>query len=226
MGMTVLTEPATNECECLPLAAMGRQKEEQQPMTPVTPELEKFLRAELAGCFPRSSPISLLLMHISQLERAHISPQSAVLRKRHRFHAPRSFLEQVLANMRRGIRGSDQIIVHGGAGVAIIFPGVDREGAFSIIERIYNGINLLQPETVIPPLTHETDIFVGMSSYPEPATSLEMLLHKASYVVHRLTLRPAVNAQFHSHRLSKRSEERRIWKESVNECRNMLSTYN
>lgn len=198
----MLTKPVMNECECLPLADLGRGREQQgedyQPMTPVTPELGAYLRTQLLSCFPRSSPISVLLLHISQLEQAHISPKSTLLYKRHRFHAPESFLEQVLANVSRGIRSSDQLIVHGGTGAAIIFPGVDREGAFSITERVYHSINLLQPETVIPPLARETDIFIGMGSYPEPANSLEALLHQTGYVVHRLTMRPAVTAQFRS----------------------------
>lgn len=203
MELTVLTEPIIDECECLPLIALSggqaQQGDDYRPMTPVTPELGGYLREHLSAYFPRSSPISVLLLHISQLEQAHISPKFALLYKRRRFHAPESFMEQVLANVRRSIRGSDQLIMHGGAGAAIIFPGVDREGAFSITERVYHSINLLQPDTVIPPLARETDIFVSMGSYPEPANTLEGLLHQTGYVVHRLTLRPAVTAQLRAH---------------------------
>jgi GGDEF domain-containing protein len=206
MKLTILAEPATSECECLPLAAQGHRQEAQGqsedylPATPVTPELGAYLQAELAACFPRSTPISVLLLHVSQLDHVHISPKSAVLHKRHRFHAPESFLEQVLANVCRSIRGDDRAIVHGGAGAAIIFPDVDQEGVFSITERVYHSINLLQPETVIPPLARETDIFIGMASYPAPANSFEALLGQVSRVVHRLTLRPAVTAQLRSHK--------------------------
>ena len=195
--LTVLTDPAAELCECqsLSLLNLGQEQhagEDYLPMTPVTPELGSYLRAALATYFPRSAPISVLLLHVSQLEHVHISPKSAMLHRRHRFHAPESFLEQVLANVRRTIRGGDPVITHGGTGAAIIFPEVDQEGAFSIIERAYHSINLLQPETVIPPLSRETDIFLGMGSYPEPARTLEELFYHTGCVAHRLTLRPAV----------------------------------
>jgi GGDEF domain-containing protein len=195
--LTALTDPAAELCECQALSLLNRGREERVgeeylPVTPVTPELGSYLRVALATYFPRSSPISVLLLHISQLEHVHISPKSAMLHRRHRFHAPQSFLEQVLANVRRTIRGSDPVITHGGTGAAIIFPEVDQEGAFNILERAYHSINLLQPETVIPPLSRETDIFLGMGSYPEPAKTLEELFYQTGCVAHRLTLRPAV----------------------------------
>lgn len=202
MKLTILAEPATSECECLPLTTHGHGQqapgEDDQPGTPVTPELGRYLRSELAASFPRSTPISFLLLHVSQLDHVHISPKSAVLHKRHRFHAPQSFLEQVLANVRRSIRASDRVIIHAGTGAAIIFPDVDQEGLYSIAERIYQSINLLQPETVIPPLARETDIFIGVASYPEPAKSFEAFLEQAGRAAYRLTLRPAVTAQLRS----------------------------
>jgi MshEN domain len=198
--LTVLTDHITEQCECQPLLIHDRSPDQQAgedylPMTPVTPELGAYLRAKLADYFPRTSPISVLLLHIMQLEHVHISPKSAMLHRRHRFHAPAIFLDQILANVRRTIRGCDPVIMHGGAGAAIIFPDVDQEGAFCIIERVYHSINLLQPETVVPPLTRETDIFIGTGSYPKPANSLEGLLYDTGCVAHRLTLRPAVSTQ-------------------------------
>ena len=175
-------------------------------MTPVTPELGTYLREELARYFPRTLPISVLLLHISQLEQVHISPTSALLHKRHRFHAPEGVLEQVLAYVRRTIRLSDRVVRHAGAGAAIIFPEVDQQGAFSIIERAFHSINLLQPQTVIPPLAHETDIILGIGSYPEPASSFEALLYRASCVAHCLTLRPAVTAHLHSHQAGQHAD--------------------
>ncbi len=199
MDLTVLADPTTELCECQPLSTLKRGQERQAgevylPMTPVTPELGAYLREALTRYFPRSSPLSVLLLHITQLEHVHISPKSTILLRRHRFHAPTSFMEQVLANVSRTIRSSDPMIVHGGAGAAIIFPDVDQEGAFNIVERAFHSINLLQPETVIPPLARETDIFLGMGSYPKPANSFNELLHFSSCVAHRLTLRPAVSA--------------------------------
>ena len=199
MDLTILADSTTELCECQPLSILKRGQERQAsedylPMTPVTPELGAYLREALARYFPRSSPVSVLLLHITQLEHVHISPKSTILHRRHRFHAPASFMEQVLTNVGRTIRSSDPMIVHGGAGAAIIFPDVDQEGAFSIVERAFHSINLLQPETVIPPLARETDIFLGMGSYPKPANSFDELLHHTSCVAHRLTLRPAVSA--------------------------------
>ena len=201
--------PAGEHCDCPPLSALHRAPgsslengAEVVPITPATPELNQHVRAQLADLFPCSTPLSLLLIHISQLEHVHISPKTVVLHKRQRYHAPASFLEQVLVNARRVMRSSDQMIVHAGAGAAIILPGVDQEGAFSVVERVFHSINLLQPETVIPPLKRETDITIGIGSYPRPGKSLEELLYHAGCVAHNLTLRPAVTTQLRGSKAS------------------------
>lgn len=185
-------------CECQPLSSLHQQigqndTGEVRPVTPATPELNTYLRAALAGQFPRSAPLSVLLLHISQLEHIHIAPNTAILHRRQRYHAPASFLDQALANILRAIRGSDRVIRHAGSGAAIILPGVDQEGAFRIVERVFHSVSLLQSETVIPPLRRETDIFIGMGTYPTPGGTLEELLYRASSVAHRLTMRPAVS---------------------------------
>jgi hypothetical protein len=162
---------------------------------PVTEELNTSLCAELRDFFPRSAPLSVFLLHIAQLEHIHIAPKSAVLHKRHRYHAPGSFLEQVLLNVRRCIRYGDELLVHGGTGAAIIFPDVDAEGASTILERVYHSVNLLQPETFVPPLKRETNILMGMGSYPKPGASLEDLLYHTGLIARRLRLRPSVTAQ-------------------------------
>src|SRR5205085_9751225 len=74
----------------------------------------------------------------------------------------------------------------------MIFPEVDREGGHNILERVYHSINLLQSATVIPPLKRETDILIGLGSYPKPGSSLESLLYHAGLVARRLRFRPAV----------------------------------
>ena len=196
-----INSPAAERCNCPPLSSLHREFRPDQdeagefiPVTPATPELSSYLRTALATFFPRSSPISVLLLHISQLEHIYITPKAAIFHKRHRYHAPASFLEQIVTNVRRTIRSSDQIVLHAGTGGAVILPDVDQEGAFGVVERIFHSINLLQPETVIPPLKRETDIFIGLGSYPKPGESLEELLYHTGCVAHRLTLRPAVNA--------------------------------
>ena len=176
----------------------GREEaedEDYERMIPVTGELNACLRAELRNFFPRSTSLSVFLLHIAQLEHLHIAPKSAILNKRRRFHAPGSFLEQILLNVRRCIRYSDQLLIHDGTGAAIVFPGVDAEGASTILERVYHSVNLLQPETFVPELKRETDILMGMGSYPKPGASLEELLYHTGLVARRLRLRPSVTAQ-------------------------------
>lgn len=202
--MVYIDSPAGERCDCPPLSLLHRlpgsdseSATEIVPVTPATQELNRNVRLRLAALFPRTTPLSLLLIHISQLDHVHITPRTLVLHKRHRYHAPTSFLEQVLINIRRMMRNTDQVILHEGTGAAIILPDVDQEGAFGVVERVFHSINLLQPETVIPPLKRETDITIGIGSYPQPGKSLEELLYHAGCVTHNLTLRPAVTSQLH-----------------------------
>ncbi len=203
--LSYIDSSAAEQCTCLPLSKLheapwnvqedGGDSGQITRLTPATQEMNRHLRAVLNDFFPRSTPLSLLLLHISQLEHIHIAPKTAILHKRHRYHAPSSFLEQVLVNVRRTIRTDDRILVHTGTGVAIILPDVDHEGAHSILERVYHSISLLQSETVIPPLKRETEILLGIGSYPKPGASLEDLLYHTGFIAHRLTLRPAVTTQ-------------------------------
>jgi len=162
--------------------------------------MNRSLRTQLESYFPCSTPLSVLLLHISQLEHIHIAPKSAILYKRHRYHVPASLLEQILINVRRTMRSSDHILVHTGASIAIILPDVDQEGSQALLERVYYSINLLQPETVIPPLKRETDITLGIGSYPKPGASLEDLLYQTGFIASRIILRPAVTTQLHGTR--------------------------
>ncbi|HEX6552618.1 MAG TPA: hypothetical protein VF026_07645 [Ktedonobacteraceae bacterium] len=194
--------PATESCYCLPLSSIQVEPSRDQEETidndnvrPASAELNALIRAKLEGCFPRSTPLSLLLLHVSQLEDVHIHPQSALLHKRQRYHASASFLEQVLVNVRRAIRDDDELLIHEGIGAAIIFPGVDLQGVAGILERVSHNIDLLQAETVIPPLRRETDIVLGVGSYPESGPSVEHLLYHVSIMAHRFSLRPAISEQ-------------------------------
>ncbi len=198
--------PTAERCRCQPLSLVQasllyEQNDEEMDcdkITPATSELNSSIRMQLSNFFPRSTALSILLLHVSQLEHIHIAPQAAILHKRLRYHAPASFLEQVLVNMRRTIREGDQILLHKGVGAAIIFPDVDAQGIFDILERVYRNISLLQAETVIPPLKRETDIVMGVGSFPEAGPSLEHLLHRVSLTARRFTLRPAITTQLWS----------------------------
>lgn len=204
---------ATDLCSCQPLSLLHkiRSPEEDnsdaEQFVPATPELHAYLRRLLENLFPRSTPLSILLLHISQLEHLPLSSEPLVLRKRQRYHAPESFLEQVIVNVGRAIRSYDRMLTHAGTGAAIIFPDVEQYGAHSILERVYHSINLLQAETVIPPLKHETNILMGIGSYPEPGTSLEHLLYHVSLMARRLTLRPAITTQLWEQKPARSSVE-------------------
>lgn len=195
--------PAAERCNCLlpslmqvvPALNLEEDAVDYHRMTPASPELNALIRLQLEHFFPRSTALSLLLLHVSQLEQIHINPQSGLLRKRRRYHASASFLEQVLVNVRRAIRDSDELLVHEGTGAAVIFPEVDKQGISVILERVSRRISLLQAETVIPPLERETDIVLGIGSYPESGPSLEQLLYHVGVTAFRFTLRPAITAQ-------------------------------
>ena len=203
--ITYLDSPASDLCTCLPLSRLHQEACEDHAehpaqsaeVTPATLELNSFLRAHLENYFPRSTPLSILLLHISQLEHIHLTPNSAIFHKRHRYHVQASLLEQILTNVRRNIRSSDHILVHVGASIVILLPDVDQEGSQALLERVYHSINLLQPETVIPPLKRETEITLGIGSYPKPGVSLKELLYQTGFVASRITLRPAVTTQLH-----------------------------
>ncbi|HEY6285099.1 MAG TPA: hypothetical protein VIX20_05510 [Ktedonobacteraceae bacterium] len=206
--VTYLDSPASDLCACLPLSRLhqvawedhAENPEQLTEVTPATLEMNSSLRTQLESYFPCSTPLSVLLLHISQLEHIHIAPKSAILHKRNRYHVPASLLEQILINVCRTIRSSDHILVHTGASIAIILPDVDQEGSQALLERVYYSINLLQPETVIPPLKRETDITLGIGSYPKPGASLEDLLYQTGFIASRIILRPAVTTQLHGTR--------------------------
>jgi len=166
----------------------------------ITRELSSHLHKILNASFPRATPFSLLLLHVSQREHILATQQSARPFQHLRLHPPRSFLDQVLVNVRRVIRTSDPILVHAGIGAVIIFPDVDQQGMYGIAERVYQSINLLQAETVIPPLQRITDILLGSGSYPVPARSPEELLYYCGLVARKLMLRSAISTQLQSAR--------------------------
>jgi GGDEF domain-containing protein len=193
----------TEHCQCLPLSSLPEvllrndenEEKADERMALVPREFNMHIRTHLETLFSRTTPFSLFLLHVSQLEHIAVAPQGTIVHKRQRYHAPASFLEQVMINVRRAIRDNDQILVHEGVGAAIIFPDVDCQGIQNILERIYNNVSLLQAETVIPPLQRETDVMMGIGSYSEPGTSLEQLLYQASVTTRRFTLRPAITNQ-------------------------------
>jgi hypothetical protein len=200
-SLVQVSGPVSDLCTCRPLsplhtvavpdedgASAGRLVLATQPM-------QEQLCSLLDTFFSRQIPLSLLLLHVSQLEHVHISPETAILHKRQRYHAPETFLEQTLVNISRAIRGDDQILVHSGANAAILLPGVDQQGVYRILERVDRAINLLQAETVIPPLKRETDIVLGIGSYSGPGATPEQMFAQLSEVAWCFTLRPVISSQ-------------------------------
>lgn len=171
-------------------------QEEEDEWIPVAPALSTTLRTALAYSFPRTTPFSLLLLHITQFERMQMSTDSSIAYKRLRYHAPASLLQQVVLMARRTLRSDDQVLIdEQGTGAAFFFPQVDQEGIARITERVAYNIDLLQAETVTPPLYAETEVALGSGSYPTPAPSLNELLVCASRVQERIVFRPAILPQ-------------------------------
>ncbi len=187
-------------CTCLALSPLlsgeGEEAMAQPSFVPVSQTLRTSLQTTLLDVFPRVTPYSILLLHISQFEHISLPPTSSALYKKLCYHALPGLLEQILHNIRRALRLHDLILTDsGGTGAALLFPQVDQEGMQGIARRIVLHINLLQAETIVPPLAHETEIVLGMGSSPQPATTLETLFFHAGRIQERITFRPAVVPQ-------------------------------
>lgn len=185
-------------CSCVPagssaLAACSTGGVSETEMVLLASELDQRLQQTLRDHFPRSTPFSLLLLHITQFEQVQMSSAALIVPQRVSCHAPASFLAQVLHPVRRTLRAHDRLLVdEGGSGMAFLFPQVDRVGIERILERVAHSISLLQAETVVPPLRQQTEIVLGAGSYPESATSLSDLLWQSGKVRQRIVFRPAV----------------------------------
>lgn len=209
-------------CNCSPLsmltysnvARIERQTEiDLEQLVPVGVGMKKRLRAMLDRYVSCATTFSLLVLHVAQLEQSHIDEGEKHLARRGHYHATPELLEQILANVQRVIRHSDSLLVHKGVGAALLLPDTDQWSAYVVLERIYNSINLLQSETVIPPLAYETIISMGIGTYPEPGSSLERLLEQAGRVERALVLRPSITAQLRAIRAAEidaASESREI----------------
>jgi hypothetical protein len=191
---------AAEPCYCNPLSSLhtdpGREaKPEADLLVLAAPELHNRVRARLQELLPRIDTLSIVLLHVSQVESPPIVPPSQLPPRRQHYHAPAGLLEQMMVNVRRVIRDDDQIVLQPGSGTALLLPHVDSRGAYRVLERIYRSLDLLQAETVIPPLICETNIMLGSGSYPEQGRTLEQLLYATGVVAHHLILRPALALQ-------------------------------
>ncbi|MBE3561266.1 MAG: diguanylate cyclase [Ktedonobacteraceae bacterium] len=192
-------------CTCLSLSAQyhmdqpeatGDRTDYYKKIVPAPQELFSRLHAELKNLLPVTRALSIMILHIVQVEQMPATGQPQIIQQRRYYHAPAGLLEQILANISRVTRRNDLLLTQEGGGAAMVFPGADQYGAHSLLERIESSIDLLQAETVIPPLTRVTIIAVGIGTYPDPATSLEELLHHTERAAYTMTLHPALPARF------------------------------
>jgi hypothetical protein len=187
-------------CTCQPLDAVmpdierAEQNEGYQML--VAPALWQRLHGTVHALATQEQPFGVLLLHIAQLEQHYLlNDDNELIRQRQRYHAPPPLLEQVLANVHRVIRSTDQVLIEPGIGFAIILPHLDRWGVPVVLERAYNSISLLQAETVVPPVTTETVIVLGAGSCHSPHISMLHLLKQVSSTGRSFMLRPAITEQ-------------------------------
>lgn len=189
----------TERCCCTPLSSLHHisvqatehHLADQEQFVLLPPSLQHTLRLRLKDVLTRTEMVSIIVLHVVQLERVSSTPNTTLPEQiYHHLSAP--VLQQVLTNVRRVIRCDDQLTLHETAGMVLILPDVDRHAAVAILERMYQSICLLQAETFIPPLTHETRIILGCGSFPTPAPTIERLLFYSGQIARNLTLRPAL----------------------------------
>ncbi len=191
----------TDPCHCTPLSSLhmvqrgGSEQEKEELLVLAAPELNSRLRAHLQDLLSHIDTLSIILLHVSQVEPPPIVPPSLLPPRRQHYHVADSFLDQMMMNVRRVIREDDTILLQPGSGAALVLPNVDAQGAYRMLERIHRSLDLLQGETVIPPLTRETTILLGSGSYPEQGKTAEQLLYATGAVLRHITLRPALAPQ-------------------------------
>ncbi len=197
---TVQQQVAMDPCYCNPLSSLhtdlNREAQQESDMLVLAaPELNSRVRMRLQELLEHIDTLSIILLHVSQVEPPPIVPPSQLPPRRQHYHAPEGLLDQLMVNVHRVVRDDDQVLLQTGSGAALLLPHVDSQGVYRILERIYRSLDLLQAETVIPPLTRETSILLGSASYPEQGRTLEQLLYATGAVTHRLVLRPVLALQ-------------------------------
>lgn len=183
-------------CDCLLLQPAGYTEEfdpEDDAIVPMPAELQQRLSVLLTSLFPSPGLYSVLLLHVAQLKPTPIVAD--VTQKRQSYHTQDTVLEQILTNVRRVIRSTDQIVIQPGVAAALIFPRADYQGVSGILERAYHSISLLQAETIVPPLQQVTVITLGIGTATPETPSLEGLFSQASRAARSIILRPTVPIQ-------------------------------
>lgn len=156
-------------------------------------ELLQEVQQHIQELLAQRQPFSLFALHVVQIERR--STYDATMHK-YVFRPPRcshpapGFMRQLEDKIKAVLRGSDQLRTHGEGSALLFLPGVGPEGAYKILERIYAQVDLLEAETIIPPLRHETHIVIGYASFPEQQATYEGFLQQLGRGARRVTLKP------------------------------------
>src|SRR6266704_5539003 len=129
---------ALSYCYCSPLSTLHATHPRDEQIVPATAELNSILRSRLQTLFPHSTSLSVILVHVTQVEHLTLVPHIGSRQQRHLHHGPPGFIDQMLVNLRRVIRNSDQLLLHEGTGFALVLPDVDQQGTYLMLERIYN----------------------------------------------------------------------------------------
>jgi hypothetical protein len=218
----VVIKPEGSHCACIPPAQFvlhevgitgsdtGIPMDIRQ-VVPVSLTLYQKLREMLEPLATDGLLFSVLSLHIVQFSAPPLGSgsQGQLVAQRQCFHVAAELLEQVMVNVQRVLRLDDRMLVKDEAGVAFVFPEVDRAGIEGILERVFGSVSLLQSQTLEPPLTHETCIMLGCGTYnaarharqvsSAPALPpLFTLYQQMGCAVHLLNLRPVLAAQLHS----------------------------
>lgn len=184
-------------CDCLLLLQSASNTEEptqeDEAVVPMPAELQQQLSVRLASLFPSPGLYSILLLHVAQLKPTQLVAD--VAQKRQSYHMQGTALEQILTNVRRVIRSTDQIVTQPGVAAAFIFPQADYQGASGILERVYHSISLLQAETIVPPLQQVTVISLGIGTVTPETPLLDTLFSQVSRAARSIILRPTMPMQ-------------------------------
>ncbi|WP_211326252.1 hypothetical protein [Thermosporothrix hazakensis] len=170
-------------CSCT-AASPRLQSGKAARWVPVASPLLAQLRQHLTELLKSEECFSIFLLHAHQLI-TDAQPS----------HLAHGQLKQLLAAVQRGIRATDRPLTDNETGSIYLLRGANKQDASRILERFVQSIQLLQPETFIPPLAHETHIVLGSCSFPEDGKSLERLLYQCGKVTRQVTFRSALLPQ-------------------------------
>ncbi|GHO68633.1 hypothetical protein KSC_075250 [Ktedonobacter sp. SOSP1-52] len=190
-------DPCT--CQLLPLMhieALQETREAEEPLLEnilLPTELLQEVQQHIQELLAQRQSFSLFALHIVQVERRNTydaTTHKYVFRPPCCSHPAPGFMNQLEDKIKAVLRGSDQLRTHGEGSALLFLPGVGSGGAYNILERIYAQVDLLEAETIIPPLRHETHIVIGYASFPEQQETYEGFLQQLGRCARRVTLKP------------------------------------